>query len=50
VVAPKGNEWGTEYWLAHFLEGKVTLNVSAMGSKGIQFLLGLMVIKGEYRT
>jgi hypothetical protein len=50
VVAPKYNEWGTNYWLAHFLEGKQTLIVSLMDSKGNQFLIGSMVIKGEYLT
>ena len=50
VVAPKGNEWGTDYWLARFLEGKQTLNVSVTNSKGIHFSIGSMVIKAEYLT
>ena len=50
VVSPKGNEWGTNYWIARCLEGKHTLNVSVTDSKGIHFLIGSMVIKGEYPT
>ena len=50
VVAPKGNEWGTDYWLARCLEGKQTLNVSVTDSEDIHFLVGSMVIKGEYLT
>ena len=50
VVSSKVNEWGTNYWLARCLEGKKTLNVSLIDSKGIHFLIGSMVIKGEYLT
>ena len=50
VVAPKGNEWGTNYWLARSLEGNQTLIVSLTDSEGIHFLIGSMVIKGEYMT
>ena len=50
VAAPKGNEWGTDYWLACCLEGKQTLNVSLIDSEGIHFPIGSMVIKGEYLT
>ena len=50
MVSLKGNEWGTDYWLAHCLEGKQTLNVSITDSKGIHFPIGSMVIKGEYLT
>ena len=47
---PKGNEWGTDYWLEHCLEGKHTLNVSIIDFEGSDFLIGSMVIKGEYFT
>ena len=50
VVTSKGNEWGTDHWLARCLEGKQTLNVSLTNSKGIDFSIGSMVIKGEYLT
>ena len=50
VVAPKGNEWGTDYWLAHCLEGKQTLNVSLTDSESIHFPVGSIFIKGEYLT
>jgi hypothetical protein len=50
VVSPRGNEWGTDYWLGHCLEGKKTLMRSITDSKGIEFLIGSMVIKGEYLT
>ena len=50
VVAPKGNEWSTDYWLARCLAGKQTLNASLIDSEGIHFPIGSMVIKGEYLT
>ena len=46
MVFPRGNEWGTDYWLAHFLDGKKTLMQSIIDSEGIEFLIGLIVIKG----
>ena len=50
MVAPKGNKWGTNYWLAHSLEGKKTLNFSLTEIEGIDFPIGSMVTKGEYFT
>jgi hypothetical protein len=50
VVSPRGNEWQTDYWLESCLEGKQTLMQSMRYSKGIEFMIGLMVIKGEYLT
>ena len=50
VVFVKGNEWGTYYWMERCLEGNNTLNVSLRDSEGIHFLIGSMVIKGEYLT
>jgi hypothetical protein len=50
VVSPIYNEWGTDYWLARFLEGNNTLMRSLTDSKGIEFLIGSMVIKGQYLT
>jgi hypothetical protein len=50
VLSPRGNEWGIENWLARFLEGKKTLMLSVTDSKGIEFLIGSLVIKREYIT
>ena len=50
MVAPKHNEWGSDYWLAHFLEGKQTILKPVTDDKIIEFPTGLMVIKGEYLT
>ena len=50
MVSLKGNELGTDYWMARCLEGKNTLNVSLTDSEGIHFPIGSMVIKGEYMT
>ena len=50
VVASRGNEWSTEYWLEHYLNEKQTLNVSIRDSEGNDFSIGSMVIKGEYLT
>jgi hypothetical protein len=50
VVSPRANEWGTNYWLACFLEGNNTLMRLVTDSKGIEFLIGSMVTKGEYMT
>jgi hypothetical protein len=50
VVSPRYNEWGTDYWLEQCLEGKKTLMRSVTDSQGIEFLIGSMVIKGEYLT
>ena len=48
MVSPRGNEWGTKYWMECWLEGKKTLDVSLMDFKGIYFPIGMVVIKGEY--
>ena len=50
VVAPKDNEWGTNYWLTRCIEGKQTLITSLTDDEGIEFPIGLMVFKGEYLT
>jgi hypothetical protein len=50
VVAPRSNEYNNNYWMACFLEGKKTLIRSVIVSEGIEFMIGLMVIKGEYLT
>ena len=50
VVAPKDNEWGTDYWLARCIEGKQTIITSLTDSEGIEFPIGSMVVKGEYLT
>ena len=50
MVAPKTNEWGSDYWLARFLEGKQTILQPVTDDENIEFPTGLMVIKGEYLT
>jgi len=30
VLAPKGNEWATDYWLAQCVEGKKTLIIASL--------------------
>ena len=50
MVSPRSNEWHTDYWLAHFLDGKQTLIISLSDFEGNDFPIGLMVIKGEYLT
>ena len=50
MVAPKNNEWGSDYWLARCLEGKQTLLEPVTDDENIEFPTGSMVIKGEYLT
>ena len=50
MVSPKNNEWGSDYWLAHCLEGKQTLLEPVTDDENIEFPTGSMVIKGEYLT
>jgi len=50
VVAPKNNEWGSDYWLARCLEGKQNLLEPSTDDENIEFPTGSMVIKGEYLT
>ena len=50
VVAPKNNEWGSDYGLEHFLEWKQTILEPIIDDENIEFPTGLMVIKGEYLT
>ena len=50
MVFPKNNEWGSEYWLERFLEGKQTILEPVTDDKNIEFPTGSMVIKGEYLT
>ena len=51
MVASKNNEWGSDYWLAHFLvEGKQTILEHVKDDEIIEFPIGSMVIKGEYLT
>jgi hypothetical protein len=50
VVSPRYNEWSIDYWLARFLEGKKTVMRSLTESEGIEFMIGSMVIKGQYLT
>ena len=50
MVAPKNNEWGSDYWLARFLEGKQTILEPIKDDENIEFPTGSMVIKGEYLT
>ena len=50
MVAPKNNEWGSDYWMARFLEGKQTLLEPLTDDENIEFPTGSMVIKGDYLT
>ena len=50
MVAPKNHEWGSDYSLAHCLEGKQTILKLVTDDKNIEFPIGSMVIKGEYLT
>ena len=50
MVSPKNNEWGSDYWLAHFLEGKQTILQPVTDDENIEFPTGSMVIKVEYLT
>ena len=29
ILDPKGNEWGTDYWLARCIEGKKTIIIAS---------------------
>ena len=50
MVSPKNNAWGSDYWLACFLDGKQTLLEPVIDDEDNEFLVGSMVIKGEYLT
>ena len=50
MVAPENNEWGSNYWLAHCLEGKQNLLELVTDDENIEFPTGSMVIKGVYLT
>jgi hypothetical protein len=50
MVSPRGNEWGTDSWMTHCLEGKKSLMRLVTNSEGIEFMIGSMVIKVEYLT
>jgi hypothetical protein len=50
VVSLKDNEWGTSFWLEQCIEGKKTLNTPLIYDECIEYLIGLMVDKGEYLT
>ena len=50
MVASKNNELGSDYWLAHLLEGKQTIFEPVIDDENIEFPTGSMVIKGDYLT
>ena len=50
VVAGKDSEWAGDYWLAHCIEGKQTLNMSMNDDENNHFPIGSMVVKGAYLT
>ena len=50
VVAPKDNEWGTNYWFERCIRGKQILNGSLIDDEGNEFPIGSMVVEGEYIT
>ena len=41
---------GSNYWLAHCLEGKQTILEPVIDDENIEFPTSSMVIKGEYLT
>ena len=50
MVSTKNNEWGYDYWLECFLEGKQTILEPVTDDENIEFPIGLILIKGEYMT
>jgi len=48
VVSPKCNEWGNNFWRECCIKGKKTINVTLMDVEDINFIIGLMIFKGEY--
>ena len=50
MVFVRHNEWRTNYWLTHCLDGKEILVVSLNESEGNYFPIGSMVINEEYLT
>ena len=50
VLSPKNNEWGSNYWFPHCLEGKQTILEPVIDDENIEFPTGSMVIKGEHLT
>ena len=50
VVSPNNNEWGSDYWLAHCLDGKQTILEPIKDDENIEFPTSSMVIKGDYLT
>ena len=48
MVSPRGNEWGTDSWMTHCLEGKKRLMRLVTNFEGIEFMIGSIVIKVEY--
>ena len=50
MLSPKNNEWGSDYWLAHCLEGKQIILEPIIDDEDIEFPAGSMVIKREYLT
>ena len=44
MVAPKNNEWGSDYSLARCLEGKQTILEPITNDENIEFPTGSMVI------
>ena len=50
MVSPKNNAWGSDYWLACFLDGKQPLHEPVIDNADNEFMIGSMVIKGEYLT
>ena len=50
MVALKNNARGSDYWLARCLDGKQTLLEPVIDDEDNEFLIGSLVIKGEYLT
>ena len=50
AVSTKNNEWGSDYWLDNFLQGKQTILEPITDDENIEFPTGSMVIKAKYLT
>jgi len=50
VVAPKINEWCSDYWMACCLEGNQTILEHVTNDENNEFPTSSMVVKGEYLT
>jgi len=45
VVSPKGNGWGTNYWLTQCIKVKQTINTLVTDDEYIEYMVGLMFLR-----